>query len=120
MALAANGQWYPVIPDAPPGEGTGNGRGLLTGTGAPDDANGANGNIYVDISTGDIYTKSGDTWTIVSGGSGAVQVISGAFDDPNGNVTPADPTKGAIYYKNGAFSLWNWTTPAGPWVAINS
>lgn len=53
-----------------------------------------------------------------SGGSGTDQVVNNSFDDPNGNVVPDDQTKPAFYYKNGVFSGWTWTTPAGPWLAV--
>lgn len=119
MAYVATG-WTPNLPNLPPGTGTGGSGRPLSGVGAPGPALGNNGNIYIDQSTGDIYTKTGDTWVIQSGGGGAVEIIPGVVDDPNvGAIVPADPTKGAIYYKNGVFSLWTWTTAAGPWVALN-
>lgn len=122
MAYDASG-WFPQLPDSPPGTGTGGSGGPLLGVGAPSNGLGSNGDVYIDRSTGDIYTKAGDMWTLATsgGGGGSIEVIPGVADDPNvAVIVPADQTKGAIYYKNGAFSLWNWTTPAGPWVAINA
>lgn len=35
---------------------------ILTGAGAPSDGNGANGDLYINTSNGDLYEKSGGTW----------------------------------------------------------
>jgi hypothetical protein len=48
------------------------------------------------------------------GGGGTIQVYTGAFADPNGNVTPDDPTKPALFYPTGGGTLWQWDGAA--WV----
>ncbi len=50
------------------------------------------------------------------GGGGTIQVYEGAFTDPNGNVTPDDPTKPALYFTNGGGTLWQWDVPSQTWV----
>jgi hypothetical protein len=50
------------------------------------------------------------------GGGGSGSTISGAFANPNGNVTPADPTKGALYYQaGGSGTLWEWQVGSQTW-----
>lgn len=43
---------------------------LYSGSGAPSDANGANGDFYFRSGDGTIYRKSGGTWSLFSGGGG--------------------------------------------------
>ncbi len=51
-----------------------------------------------------------------SGGGGGGAVITGAFANPNGNVTPADPTKAAWYYQEGATpNWWQWNVTNQNW-----
>ena len=55
--------------------------------------------------------------SIASGGSGgSIQIYQGAFADPNGNVTPDDPTKPALYFPNGGGTLWQFDVPSQTWV----
>jgi len=49
-----------------------------------------------------------------SGGVGAV--MTGAFANPNGNVTPADTAAGALYYPIGGGTLYQWDTNSQTWV----
>lgn len=43
-------------------------------------------------------------------------VITGAFADPNGNVTPSDTTLGAWYYQDGQTLVWwQWSVAAQVW-----
>lgn len=43
-------------------------------------------------------------------------VITGAFADPNGNVTPADPTLAAWYYQDGEVLVWwQWSVDDQVW-----
>lgn len=51
------------------------------------------------------------------GGGGSGQTMAGAFANPNGNVTPTDQTKGAIYTQNGAANnnVWRWDTTDLVW-----
>lgn len=55
------------------------------------------------------------------GGGGATpQVIAGAFANPNGNVTPATPTLGAIYYQDSApvVNQWQWSVASQNWFQV--
>jgi hypothetical protein len=43
-------------------------------------------------------------------------VITGAFADPNGNVTPSDPSLAAWYYQEGAVpNWWSWNVTSQAW-----
>lgn len=55
-----------------------------------------------------------DAGSGASGSGGAV--ITGSFADPNGNVTPAMPTNGAWYYKDGQTLVWwQWSVNDQVW-----
>lgn len=41
-----------------------------SGVGAPSNADGNDGDTYVDLTTGTFYTKSGGTWAVATGGVG--------------------------------------------------
>jgi hypothetical protein len=73
-----------------------------SGVGPPNDADGSNGQTYVDTSTGDLYVKSGDTWTIFSGGGGGATEVYFGTGDPNGVQTATRP---AIFY-DAIGSVW--------------
>lgn len=51
------------------------------------------------------------------GGSGGSNDKTGAFADPNGNVTPDDPTNPAFYYQesNSANNVWRWSVGGQAW-----
>lgn len=85
MIYAANQAWLPNLPDGPPLSTIESGD-VLTGVGAPNDSDGSNGDIYVNITNGDSYTKSGDTWNI-AGGGGGTNNKNGA-GTPVGTATP--------------------------------
>jgi len=43
-------------------------------------------------------------------------VYTGAFADPNGNVTPADTTLAAWYYQDGSMTVWwQWSVVGQVW-----
>jgi hypothetical protein len=64
-----------------------------SGVGAPSNADGNNGDIYVNLINGDIYSKSGDTWTIATGGTGPAGGSGAAGSgSPEGVVTAAAGT----------------------------
>lgn len=46
---------------------SGGGGGVLTGSGAPADTLGDNGNLYVDTDDGTVYSKANGTWAAVGG-----------------------------------------------------
>lgn len=119
MPLDGNGNFYPSFPGMPPFSPADSV--VQSGAGAPSNGTGSNGDVYVNTTNGDIYTKSGDTWTIVSGGSGAVEVLIGSQDDPNGSHIPTDPDIGALYYKDGVLApvqFWRWSPAETSWKEI--
>lgn len=100
----------PIISPSPlvPGGGT------LTGSGAPSDSDGENGNVYVDIDTGDLYVKTGDTWVLKATG---VQVLEYTGSDPTSDgLTPDSINSPAIAYKrDGSTSTYVWNTDLHIW-----
>ncbi len=48
------------------------------------------------------------------GGSG--QIITGAFANPNGNVTPSNQAAAAVYYPIGGGTMYQWDTGSLTWV----
>lgn len=98
-----NWQPYP-LPDPPAATPACSAR-FCIGAGAPDDANGPEGGIYVNSDNGNIYTKSGGVWTLSSTGSSSTTeayYISTPGQDPNGVVSATRP---AIAYDN-AGAVW--------------
>lgn len=85
--LDAYGNWAPTInqEDWIPGNST-SGGGVLSGAGVPDNAEGDNGNIYVNLTNGDVYSKSGDVWILQGAGASGSNLLG--VVDPNGAVTP--------------------------------
>ncbi len=51
-----------------------------------------------------------------AGGGGIGAVMTGAFANPNGNVSPADQTVAALYYPIGGGTLYQWDTVGLTWV----
>lgn len=103
MALDANGYYYPrFVDNAQPAAASG---AVLQGDGVPDNSLGANGNVYVNISNGDIYTKSGGVWEIVSPGTGTPESGSGSPEgvlaSPEGTLytDKADPDNPRLFSK---------------------
>lgn len=120
MPLDSNGHFYPVFPGMPafaPSDST-----IYSGAGAPSNDLGNNGDVYVNISNGDIYTRSGGAWTLANAGTGATEIIAGVVDDPNGVHTPADTTKTALYFRdsagNDAVQFWRWAVADQEWKDI--
>ncbi len=81
---------------------------LLQGSGPPNNDNGDNGDIYVDLSTGDIYQKTGDVWNIVQGAAGGSGEIGSG--SPEGVVTA---TPGTTYFDTAANAFWVKETGVG-------
>lgn len=65
--------------------GGGGGSAWLNGSGAPDPGDGANGDYYLDVDTGDVYAKAAGTWTLIANikGSSSGQLFFGAGDRVN-------------------------------------
>lgn len=106
---------YIVTVDQPaytPGASSGGGS---SGIGAPDNADGNNGDTYTDLSSGDFYIKYNDVWNIFQGapgGSGESGVGS-----PEGVVSAAS---GTTYLDTASNNFWVKATGVGNtgWVAI--
>lgn len=98
-------------PGLEPGPTIGGSYGRLRhGEGPPDDSLGNNGDIYVDLSTGDVYQKTSSSYTIITGGGGggpAGVFGSTVANDPNGVQSATGRAvfigaDGSIWYKNTA------------------
>ena len=49
--------------------------------------------------------------------SGSQSAFNGAFANPNGNVTPTDATKAAIYIQDSVpLNQWVWDVPSQTWL----
>ncbi len=47
-----------------------------------------------------------------------LQIFTGSYDDPNGNVTPDFPTLPAEYYKDENLpNIWRWSVAEQMWFA---
>jgi hypothetical protein len=75
-------------------------------------------NIVVDTN-GQAWAYYGGAWNALSG-SGVAQVFKGAFDDPNGHVTPTNQNLGAIYYKDqpSPVIVWSWSVASKNWFPL--
>jgi hypothetical protein len=121
MPLDPEGNYYADLPDPPLG-GIVAAVGIQHGTGAPD-VNTPISDAYIDDGSGAFYvntTSLSTGWVLVTGGSGVAQVIPGAFDDPNGHVTPSNPLLGAVYYRDQASPVvfWGWSVSNVNWFPI--
>lgn len=59
----------------------------------------------------------------VAGGGGTGGAYTGAFADPNGNVTPDDTDSGAWYYQTPStdpFNVWYWDVATQAWIQFSS
>lgn len=45
-------------------------------------------------------------------------VYGGTFANPNGNITPSDPTTWNIYYQDGALKVWTWSVAGQNWFEV--
>lgn len=115
MAIDGSGNWYPLLPDGPglsaiSGEWT-------SGAGVPGNGIGNNGDGYLNITTGDVYVKHGDVWTIIQGGGGT-EVTHGSGPPV---AAPANPASAAIYYDDDSGSasygvVWTWNVNTQQWI----
>lgn len=88
LLTGTDGNYAPgLVSEAASYTATSGGGGALSGSGAPDNSLGADGNLYVNLLTGDVYSKSSGAWNIVSGGSGGGATSGNG--DPNLTVDPA-------------------------------
>ena len=90
---------------------------LYSGVGAPSDSLGNNGDVYVNLTNGAIYSKAGDTWIISTGGGGGGQLVAYADGtDPSAIAQPADPTQPAFAYATGGTTAsYGWNVGAQAW-----
>lgn len=84
MGFDGSGNWIPVLPDPP--AFTSVFPDLSAGTGVPDDADGENGDVYVNLTNGNVYSKSNNVW-VLAAGAGSVPNLTGS-GSPVGSVTP--------------------------------
>lgn len=94
---------HPPQPNPPLNNGD-----VLSGIGAPASTLGDNGDVYVDLSGGDFYKKTGDAWSVVTGAPGG-SGLSGTVD-PEGVVTAS---AGTTYVNRTTHTLWLKETGAG-------
>ena len=87
---------------------------MLSGTGAPSNSIGADGNYYWNISTADIYgPKTGGVWpTAYNAAANAVTT---------GETPPTTPSLGAVWFKPSTDKLYMWISDgnSGLWMQIN-
>jgi hypothetical protein len=83
--------------------------GVLWGEGPPGVDLGSVGNVYINVSNGDVYSYKLTGWELQSGVGGNVVVATGTAD-PEG-VETADP--GTLYVNTTAHSLWFKETGVG-------
>lgn len=92
---------------------------FLIGSGAPDNSLGSDGMGYGDSATGDIYTKSGGTWTLFAGGGASGAQIKTYVDNPNDEtVVPDDIALPAIAYGTSGIAgqpIYTWDVGSGLW-----
>jgi hypothetical protein len=90
-----------------------------SGVGPPNNADGNNGDTYVDLQTGTFYTKSGDVWAVVTGAPGPAGAsgLTGIVDPNLGGGVVA--VVGTSYVNTANYSLW-YKTGAGntQWTAF--
>lgn len=76
--------------------------GTRRGSGPPESTLGNNGDLYVDILTGDVYVKVLGSWTLHTGSGGGGAIAPGVVD-PEGVVTG---TPGQTYWNTANTTLW--------------
>lgn len=85
---------------------------VSAGHGAPDNANGSNGDFYFDLDSKITYIKEGDVWNIVSGSitvSGGGGTLTGVVNPENVTTAPA----GTIYWNSINQTLWEKNSGSG-------
>lgn len=97
-----------------PGDPGADGATWYSGSGAPDNGSGANGDFYFRTSTGDVYTKSGGTWgspvANLTGPTGATG-STGATGATGAQGNPGPNANVQIFTTTG--STQTWTKPSG-------
>lgn len=106
MGFDGSGNWIPVLPDGPAVTKTWSE--AFADEGVPSSDLGGNGDTYVNLLTGDIYTKAGDVWSIVAG-AGASQIVQN-------QATPPNTAKPALSYPTGGGTLDQWDPDTQTWV----
>ena len=83
-----------------------------SGNGAPDNANGDDGQYYLDLTNGDVYFKSNGTWVLsTGGGGGSGEILAYTTTGPTADgVLPSDLNAEAIAVKpDGTTFTWDST-----------
>lgn len=72
------------------------------------------GSITLIAGAGDFNYFGGST-----GGGTTMQIYTGAFADPNGNIIPTDTAKPALYYDDPLTSEWAWSVINQSWTQLS-
>ena len=90
---------------------------VRVGVGVPDNADGNNGDLYVNTSNGNVYSKDNDVWGLSTGGSGVPQVYAYTGASPTADaIVPDDPGEPAIAYKkDGTDATYGWNVTTQAW-----
>lgn len=88
--------------------------------GAPDDADGFDGGLNIDRSTGDLYEKQSGAWVLISsggGGGGATQVYEYTTTDPttDGIVPTNQNIVNVAAKRDGTGPIFVWNKVAHVW-----
>lgn len=113
MPLDPDGNYYADLPDGPSGTGTGTLRTIGGGAGAPGGSTPVT-TIYVDTSTGAIYSYVSGSWVVQTGSSaGGGQIVTYTSGTP---ANPANLSQPALAYDpNGILSTLGWNTSTHLW-----
>lgn len=112
MALTPDGNYYAALPDEVLGSGTGTLGTIGSGTGAPNGSTKVT-TIYIDTSTGAVYTYANGSWSAQTGSSSGVQIVAYTSGTP---ANPSDITKPALAYDpNGFLPIVGWNTTTHLW-----
>lgn len=110
--LDPQGNYYAALPDEDRGSGTGSISTIGSGTGAPG-VDTKITTIYVDVSTGTIYSYVSGVWTAQGGGGNNGQIVKYTSGTP---ANPSDISKPALAYDpNGFLPIVGWDTDAHTW-----
>jgi len=112
--LDPQGNYYAALPDEDRGSGTGSISTIGSGIGAPGVGTKAT-TIYVDVSTGAIYSYVSGAWVAQGGAGSNGQIVIYTSGTP---ANPSDLTKPALAYDpNGFQPILGWGTVSHTWGA---
>ena len=118
-AKGDTGDTGPTGPQGDPGTPGLPGTNILSGTGNPDDANGNDGDSYLDTSTGDVWEKAAGAWSITTGnlkGADGANWLTPSMDAP----TSEQGSVGDYYMRQGDPVRFYRKTDATTWTELFS